>query len=334
MKSDEKKEIVKILVTESNPKTRFNLLVAVTMKSGLTTPSQKRYFNAAGFSKVNLDTLEYDLKKLYGITKTELATADIPVVGEVVEAKVLPQDLLDELVALDLEAANYNTELKPMAKKVSEALEEKIESQKKADLIAYLTAKKETAAPAPTEDEGLEKWNELLAMFSDASIEVKEGLSLREEFPFLGKEDCPDEFKILVADKLTAYEKFLEARAEMKDALGSNFNADELFEIAKKAVENFELNKEIYAELDYYKEHGTILGEHKIFAEKVLEQTVNAYSTVELTKRQKNLRSYISRDSKKLDKMDEGEDKNAFAAKISEWEKELALIDARIEKIS
>src|SRR5690606_1387694 len=135
------------------------------------------------------------------------------------------------------------------------------------------------------------------------SSEADEKKKLREEFPFLNEKDCPDKFKILVADKFTALKAYEDAHAELqrKKAAGEE---EGLFELGKTSVENFELNQLIYDELNYYKEHKEILGNHPIFADDMLQKQVDGYSTKEAMKRQGNLRSYISRETPKLEKME------------------------------
>ncbi|MFD2824794.1 hypothetical protein ACFS5M_14015 [Lacinutrix iliipiscaria] len=335
MKTTTKNEVKAILVASYNsPKAKFNAILSIFLKLDEVSPGQKRYFNAAGFSKTNLDALEYDIKKLCGIKDSELLSTKkqlktVTVNAKDIDTPKLSEELKAQLNALDLQKANYNTELKPLAKAVSEALLVGPESQKKVDLIAYLEALK------TSDNNKLKEATEAVKqLFVNAPEEVKTHLKLREEFPFLNDADCPDKFKILVADKRTAYYAYLDARDEIKKLIELGASNEELYELGVKSIGNFELNLEIYDELNYYNEHGEILGKHPIFADEMLNEKVGKLSTVELTKRQKNLRSYISRDSKKLDKMEAGEDKDAFEKKLNEFKHELELIDARLEKIS
>lgn len=165
--------------------------------------------------------------------------------------------------------------------------------------------------------------------YTEAPDAAKEALKLRDEFPFLKDKDCPDEFKILVADKFTALEEFEKAHAEIQKVKESA-DADTLFALGKQAVENWELNREIYEELDHYKEHGEILGNHPIFEHDMLQAKVNAYSIQDAMKRQGNLRSYISRESKKLESIKDEKKRANVETKISDWQAELDLIDARL----
>lgn len=333
MKTQTKNEVKEALVSAyASPKAKFNALLAIFLKLDQVSEAQKRYFNAAGFSPNNLNTLIYDIKKLCSIKDTELVSAKKAVkkaAAPTPSAPVLPEELEDALNTIDLKNADYNKELKPLAKAIAEALELELPSQKKVDLIAFLEKQREALHKELTE--AAQAVNVLFENFPE---EVKVDLKLRDEFPFLNDADCPDKFKILVADKLTAYNAFKDSRKEIKKLLELGASEESLYEMAVKAVENFELNLEIYDELNYYKEHGEILGEHPIFTEDMLTEKVAKLSTVELTKRQKNLRTYISRDSKKLDKMEAGEAKDAFEGKLNEFKHELELIDARLDIIS
>lgn len=330
MKTQTKNEVKEVLVTSyASPKEKFNAILAIFLKLDTVTEAQKRYFNAAGFSPNNLDALQYDIKKLCGIKDTELVSAKKDVKKEVAPTPTIPVEAQTVIDTVDLNSLDYNKELKPLAKAVAEVLQVELPSQKKVDLIAFLEELK-----TPENNELEETTEAVKQILVNAPEEVKTDLKLRDEFPFLAAEDCPDKFKILVADKLTAYNKFRDSRAEIKKLLELGATEDELFEMAKTTVENFELNLEIYDELNYYKEHGEILGKHPIFADDMLSEKVAKMSTVELTKRQKNLRTYVSRDSKKLDKMEAGEDKDAFEKKLNEFKTELEQIDARLDKIS
>ena len=330
MKTSEKNEIIDIFVNlRKDAKAKYQALVKVLLALSNSTPAQKRYYNASIYSPLNLSGLEYDIKKLCGITDSDISRAvktEKKTVTKVVS--IFPEDLKNALQDLDLENADYNKELRPLAKQLSKVYNKEPESQKKPDLIAFIEA---NFTKEPT---AKEKAEAIVKVFEAAPNEVKTDLKLRDEFPFLSEDDCPNEFKILVADKLTAFKKWLEGREELKALVAAGATNEDIFEIAKTTVANFELNLEIYDELEYYKEHGTILGKHEIFADKMLEEGVANMSTVELTKRQKNLRTYVSKDEKALNKMEEGEAKEAFTVKVEGWKTELALVDARLEKIS
>jgi hypothetical protein len=171
-------------------------------------------------------------------------------------------------------------------------------------------------------------------VLNEAPAAVKESIKLIDEFPFLDDDDCPDEFKILLSDKFKAYRKYLEGRKELKAIIAAGATNEDIFAIAKKTVENYELNLDIYDELNYYKEDKQILGKHQIFEDRMQKQRVGNMSTIELTQSQKNLRSYVSRDQKAFNKMKAGDAKTKFGQKLKSWKDELVLVDARLDKIS
>lgn len=324
-----KQQVLEIIHdNKNNPRKRFNALYDIFKENSEAAPAQKRYFNSTGYSVTNLESLEYEVKKLYNIKDVEIRsfqktekkeeTLDVIVVGN-----GITQETLAVLMALDIDNANYHKEIKPIANKVAEEEKDELKEQKKDYLVNYLSDKIKAF------DEVI--INAHVAIFDDATEEVKDGIKLRDEFPFLKDEDCPNEFKILVADKFTAYENYINSKEQLKKLIDEG-QEDKLFELAKKAVENFETNLEIYDELNYYKEKKEILGVHPIFADIMLQQKVDSIKDVDLTKSKKNLEVYINRETKKLEEMDE-EAKSKTLEKISAWGKELALITTRIEKI-
>jgi len=331
MKPKAKQEVVDLFILHrKSPKEKYQALVQVLLKLDGATPGQKRFYNASRYSAPNLATLEYDVKKLCGISDKDLSRA-VKAEKELnppTTAKILPIEFTAVLEEIDLSKADYAKELKPLAKQISEFTEKEPESQKKVDLIAFI----DSFIPKGPSTEEIEA--KIISQFTEAPEVVKQGIKLREQYPFLGAEDCPDEFKILTNDMLTAFYNYRDGRKELKEALAAGATNEDIFEIAKKTVADFELNLECGDELDHYQEHGKILGTHPIFGDKMLVEKVENMGSVDLANRKKNLASYISRDTKALNKMEEGPSKAAFAEKLEGWKKEQELVIARLEKIS
>lgn len=152
---------------------------------------------------------------------------------------------------------------------------------------------------------------------------LKSEIKLRDEFPFLNQPDCPNELKILIADKITAFRAYKEAHQKLFDA-GS---PEEEFKAVKDTVENFILNRQIYKELDYYKKHHKILGEHPLFAKiKIIDQ-LQQTNTVDLAIRKDNLLKYIRRNRENIEKNDKPHlNKKRFEA-IDDFNWELSEIE-------
>ena len=176
-------------------------------------------------------------------------------------------------------------------------------------------------------------------VFELAPEEVKKDVKLRERYPFLNEEETPEEFYTLVGINGRAYFHMIAAREELFQKVVTSDKSEpetvpmtneEIFELAAKAVENFELNIQGQEELDYYQEHKEVLGQHPIFEDYMLQKKVADYKEKDLSKRRGLLKNYIGRESKKLPEMEEKK-KAEVIKKIKAWEKELELVEARLE---
>ena len=153
--------------------------------------------------------------------------------------------------------------------------------------------------------------------------EIKKTIKLRIEFPFLRDPSCPDELKIMVADRITAYNMYVEAHADLFEATSD----EELQIIAATVVENYLENQQIWNELNYYKENGKILGEYKIFEWKMREDEIRAMTPGDMVKLRDSLKNNIPRAKKLI--LDEPDHKNTSDRHISvkQKEKELKLVN-------
>lgn len=113
----------------------------------------------------------------------------------------------------------------------------------------------------------------------------------RDDYPFLRDPGCPPELKILAADKITAHERYTQAHERLFDCT----TLDECYATAREAIENFLENRAIFRELDYYREHGTLLGKHRIFEYLHRRQQLHTLNVVDLLAEQRRLRSSIWR---------------------------------------
>lgn len=299
-------KVIEVLAANDlQPNQRFNKLLELMPQIPGVSPHQFRYFNQVGFTPQTLSAIEYDLKKVLNIKDTEIMSYNTEVIEESEPAGVV-----------DCDKMSY-AELKAAAQELQNKTGVKPANQKKDTLIEYLSAADQTAEANP---------------FDEAPEDVKEALKLRDIYPFLREKDIPNEYKILVADKITAFEQFVQAREELAKLEGTD-NFEKMASEAAKAVENFELDIIIHDELAYFQENRKVLGKHPIFEDYVLQEKVLAYSAVELVKRQKTLRANISRDKNKLKSITDPAKKENFEKKILEWEKELSLVDVRIESV-
>ncbi|MAR57245.1 MAG: hypothetical protein CMM93_08690 [Rickettsiales bacterium] len=318
-----KASVIAILKGGDTPQGRFNQLLQKLLAHPEHAPGLAKHYNAAGFSKERLATLEYDVKKTYGVTNRDLISfeplTDAPKT-KTQSSGTNNSNALQTLFDGDIEAMDYHKELKPLATELAAERGDELPDMKGATLSEYLHKVKDEikVVYVGSAKEAIE----------NAPDNVKGGWKIHDEYPFLDEDDCPGKLKELVSDMVTAHRKYKQSRKELKE-LGED-DPELMNELTAKAVENFELNKEIKAELDYYKENGEILGNHPIFEEEMLQKKVDGYKEAELGQKRANLKSYISKEGKKLEKAKDADSKAIIEAKVNAFKAELDLVEARI----
>lgn len=153
---------------------------------------------------------------------------------------------------------------------------------------------------------------------------------LRADFPFLNEKDCPNELKILVADRITAYRNYKAGHQKMVDfEQGKIELTDEEKEaLVNESMENFEENKLIFEELEHYQANKEILGKHPIFEDLVLAREVEAMTPDEKQSLISSTPTFLSANKKELAKEKDEEKKSAIQQKIDFRQKKLALVKA------
>jgi len=350
-----KEKVIELLRKAKLSVEKYNEAMALYRRSeGHSVPAAS-YYNRSGFTEPNLKNLCYDLKKLHNINDADLARPKLQAVKEV--KKELPEELVaafkaasnEEKAALVFARKVFSDETKEQhsdlvvelsglyhglyAKHIElfETLDESQKNSSTIDLLIEAIGEFEMPERYAPLQEALTQKQQIAAITLDIPEEAATGLKLREEFPFLNEEDCPDKFKILVADRISAWHKYKEAHAELlKHANGEAMTDAEILALAQTAVEKFVLNDLIWEELKYYKEHKEILGKHELFKDDMLAKEIETMSVKDLMKRQKSLRTYVSRDSKKAEAATDAEAKAKIQAKVDEWKKELDLVDKKL----
>ena len=160
---------------------------------------------------------------------------------------------------------------------------------------------------------------EKVKFIAEIPEQVRKAIRLRDQFPFLAEADCPDEFKILVHDMISAYANYVEGHSRLFEAT----TVEELQEIAADVVEDYLENHLIWDELNHFKETGKILGKHEIFAttDRMLE--IRNMTTAEHTKLHNSLKSNISKTKKLVEKDPEHKNTAERKQSIARWEVEL-----------
>src|SRR5690606_14358644 len=178
----EKSKVIEVLHRNEEPQKQYNELLQLFMKHPHHGPALAKYYNASGFSKTNLETLRYDIKQTYDIADKEVREFVAEEKAEekkVAEAPKLTEAEISEKLSVDLDSLDYNKELKPLATEISNALGHEIPNYKKETLQNYLKDQKAKILDVSAE--------EVENAYESATEEAKEGLKLRQEFPFLSE---------------------------------------------------------------------------------------------------------------------------------------------------
>lgn len=125
-------------------------------------------------------------------------------------------------------------------------------------------------------------------------------ISFRDEFPFLDSPDCPYELKALVTDKFSSYYRYKDLHRKLSDCT----SIEECTSTASELLASYRDNRAIYSELDYYKQHKTILGKHPVFKHYHRLQELKTLSIKELVKLQTKLNHNIWRIESEMAKGD------------------------------
>lgn len=160
----------------------------------------------------------------------------------------------------------------------------------------------------------------------------KKIIRFRENFPFLNQSDCPDSLKILVADMFTSFGNYKNA-LEKLHTLGDQ-ESEEAAKLCETTVEEYLKNREIWDELEHYKEHGQILGKAAKFKELEKADELSKLTDVELVNKRRSAEVNISKRKKALeaarDAQDEGKIEKESAA-LSTWQEKKEAIDRELE---
>lgn len=165
------------------------------------------------------------------------------------------------------------------------------------------------------------------ALQSKRNSRPPSAVKLRDEYPFLNDANCPPEFKILVADKLTAYYAYMDAYQNFFDC----HTNDDYLATATQVVENYIKNRLIHKELDYYKKHNTVLGQHPIFKLTKRVEQFKKMKIAELIKLKQKLLHNIWRINSEINKADKPHLLNKRKADIDFKQQEIIAIDRILE---
>ena len=205
------------------------------------------------------------------------------------------------------------------------------------DIINYQSAPViEPTYEGDLQELAIEKKDVFLEILQEVNAEAKQGFKLESQFPFLREKDCPNELKILVNDAITAFHDYKNAHEELFAKLSAvtepQLSNEQVYEIASQLLEDFELNQEIYAELEHYQKNKEILGEHSIFATLKLELEVAKMAPAKLASFVSGYNSAKSKAKKKVEEAKSDEEKAEAQSKLDLLEQKKALVDKKLNE--
>lgn len=153
------------------------------------------------------------------------------------------------------------------------------------------------------------------------------GPSFREEFPFLNEPDCPMELEALASRKFNRYHAYVRLHHELKDCTSLEKCAD----VSRQLIDNYLDNRMIWEELNWYKQHHTLLGKHPAFAEFNRRKELLTLPIKELLQRKRQVEMNIWRVKSEMKKGDKPHLDATRRERLAGYERELEDINRLLE---
>ena len=168
----------------------------------------------------------------------------------------------------------------------------------------------------------------LAPAYAEVPETIKKVIRIREKYPFLRSQDCPEEFKIMVADMFTAYDNYREAYTLLSD----KNTKDENLELAQAVVENYLANRAMWEELDYYLANGEILGNLPIFELLKLRKEISELTDMDLMKKLNTTKPNLTKSKKAIETAKTDEEKAEAEKRMAKWQQVKSEVEAEIER--
>lgn len=247
-----------------------------------------------------------ELRKLAGLTEQEFAhlprraATPKPTLNGITAKTIIFDDPKDNEATLKELADSFGVTVDEM---VSPDFQERVLAMdENADRIEELT----------------DQLDEARSKYAETPEPVKKMIRFREKYPFLNSPDCPDVLKVLVADMFTSYDSYKAAHARLQ-VLADDEAAAAVAD-CEKVVTEYLKNREIWDELEYYRENGTILGKAAKFREMEAAEDYTKLSEIDLMKKLQSANVNESKHRKAVNTAKEkGETNDRAEAALARW---------------
>lgn len=146
---------------------------------------------------------------------------------------------------------------------------------------------------------------------------------LRERWPFLDKPSVPVELKALITERITRYHEYSALYPQLRDCQSVEQCAD----VAGRLLDAYLDNQQIARELDYYQQHGKVLGRHPLFRHFQQLTRLRSSSVKELLREQQKTKDNIWRVNSEMRKGDKPHLDEKRRQKLKEYELKLQEIN-------
>ncbi|KAA6324369.1 hypothetical protein EZS27_026298 [termite gut metagenome] len=147
--------------------------------------------------------------------------------------------------------------------------------------------------------------------------------SFRDEFPYLNDPACPAELETLASRKFAKYHGYVALHKQLRNCT----SLKECAHISRQLIDNYLENREIWEELNYYKEHKALLGKHTVFREFARRKELLAMPVKELMSRKDKIENNIWRVKNEIKKKDKPHLDALRTERLVSYETELAEVN-------
>lgn len=135
------------------------------------------------------------------------------------------------------------------------------------------------------------------------------------------------ELEALASRKFARYHNYVRLHARLRDCT----SLQQCAELSRQVIDSYIDNRMIWEELDYYKEHRSLLGKHPAFAEFHRRKELMKMGIRQLLERKKQVEMNIWRVKNELAKGDKPHLDIVRRERLAGYEKELADINRLLE---
>lgn len=301
MNADDKKQIIEYL---KGPR---DLSEGVSLYQRFGQNLRLKRLFATDDTSTTREILFEELRKLAGLT--ELEFAHLP--RRAATPKPTPNGKTAKVIILDDSKEDDETALQELADSFGVTVDELVSP----DFQERVLAMDENANRIEELTDELEAAR---SKYAETPEPVRKMIRFREKYPFLNSPDCPDVLKVLVADMFTSYDNYKSAHARLQ-VLADDETAAAVAD-CEKVVTEYLKNREIWDELEYYRENGAILGKAAKFREMEAAEDYTRLSEIDLMKKLQSANVNESKHRKAVNTAKEkGETNDRAEAALARW---------------